>query len=291
VVTRFRFLSSLQIVRLIGGSPQHLLRRLQGLFHHAYLDRPVAQRLQLAHALDDGNRPFIYGLGPRGANVLAEAGWPVSDRLDWTTKNARATALFLAHTIETADTMIAFDLACRAEGLSLVDHHELLPHFPKDTRASRDPFHCKVSVREKGQRVPITIGVAPDRLFRLCSDTHHWNFALELDRGTMDVKAKRLVGKSSFRRKLIGYWHLWQQKRHLERWGFNSFRVLTVTPSETRLQHMIAAQKEIVGPGGSALFLFTTPDRLATKSPLADVWVSGKDQPVALDLRGAAASS
>jgi hypothetical protein len=286
-VARFRFLSSLQIARLIGGSQQHLLRRLQRLFHHAYLDRPVAQRLQLAHVLDDGNRPFIYGLGLRGAHVLSEAGWPLSDRLDWTTKNARATALFLAHTIETAEVMIAFELACRAGALRLIDQHQMLASFPKETRASRDPFHCQVSVRVKGQVAPIGIGVAPDRLFRLSTDTHHCNFALELDRGTMDVKAKRLVGKSSFRRKLIGYWHLWKQNRHGERWGFKSFRVLTVTPSERRLEHMIAAQKEVVGPSGSNLFLFTTPERLAAKTPLADVWVSGKGEAVALHLPAA----
>ena len=45
---------------------------------------------------------------------------------------------------------------------------------------------------------------------------------------------------------------------------------------------MIAVQKEIVGEQGSNLFLFTTPERLVAKSPLADVWVSGKGEQVAL---------
>ena len=39
---------------------------------------------------------------------------------------------------------------------------------------------------------------------------------------------------------------------------------------------MIAVQREIVGEQGSNLFLFTTPHRLREKSPLADVWVTGK---------------
>jgi hypothetical protein len=284
VVARFRFLSSAQITRLIGGSQQQILRRLQLLFHHAYLDRPASQRVQLAHVLDDGNRPFVYGLGRRGAKVLAETGAAISDKLDWTTKNARASALFLAHTIETAETMIAFDLACRGDGAPrLLDQHELFPHLPEETRAGRDPFRCYVAVRVKEHKTPITIGVVPDRLFSLAfADQTRLNFALELDRGTMDVKAKKLVGKSSFRRKLIGYFQLWQEKRHTERWGFKSFRVLTVTPSEKRLENMIAAQRQIVGAAGSNLFLFTTPQRLTAKSPLADVWVSGKGEPVAL---------
>jgi hypothetical protein len=180
--------------------------------------------------------------------------------------------------------MIAFQLACTGQGAPrLIDQHELLPYLPEETRAARDPFRCPVSVRIKDQRTPITIGVAPDRLFSLAFDDHtRANFALELDRGTMDVKARRLVGKSSFRRKLIGYWNLWQEGRHTERWGFKSFRVLTITPSPKRLENMIAAQQEIVGAKGSSVFLFTTPERLAAKSPLAGVWISGKGEAVTL---------
>ena len=59
------------------------------------------------------------------------------------------------------------------------------------------------------------------------------NFALELDRGTMDIKSRQLVGKSSFRRKLLGYYQLWKEGLHTNQWGFNAFRVLTVTPSES----------------------------------------------------------
>ena len=147
-VARFRFLSSTLIIRLVGGSSQQILRRLQLLFHHGYLDRPTSQVAQLAHAFDFGNRPFIYGLGRAGAHVLAEAGIPLKEKLDWTTKNARATAQFLAHTIETAETMIAFELACRAEGApTLIDHHDLLPYLPEETRDDDAPFHARVTLK------------------------------------------------------------------------------------------------------------------------------------------------
>jgi len=281
-VARFRFLSSHLIIRLAGGSPQQILRRLQLLFHHGYLDRPSAQVAQLAHVFDFGNRPFIYGLGRIGAHVLAEAGVPLKEKLDWTTKNARATALFLAHTIETAETMIAFELACRGQGgPTLIDHHDLLPYLPEETREDDAPFHARVTVRTA--REPLTIGVIPDRVFSLAFESRmRLNFAFELDRGTMDIKAKQLQGKSSFRRKLLGYYHLWKEGLHTARWGFKAFRVLTVTPSEKRVENMIAVQREIVGEHGSNLFLFTTPKRLQEKSPFADVWVSGKGETVAL---------
>ena len=58
-LARYRFLSSTLIIRLIGGSAQQILRRLQVLFHHGYLDRPTSQVVQLAHAFDFGNRLFL----------------------------------------------------------------------------------------------------------------------------------------------------------------------------------------------------------------------------------------
>ena len=66
-VARYRSLSSTLIIRLIGGSTQQILRRLQVLFHHGYLDRPTSQVAQLVHAFDFGNRPFLYGLDRAGA--------------------------------------------------------------------------------------------------------------------------------------------------------------------------------------------------------------------------------
>ena len=92
----------------------------------------------------------------------------------------------------------------------------------------------------------LTIPVVPDRLFALAypdNTIHH--FALELDRGTMDIWANRLVGKSSIRRKLIGYFHSREQKRFAETWGFKSFRVLTVTTSDSRIDSMLQAQRRV----------------------------------------------
>ena len=178
--------------------------------------------------------------------------------------------------------MIAFELACREEGApELIDHHDLLPYLPEETRDDDAPFHARVTL--KTAREALTIGVIPDRVFSLAfADRTRLNFALELDRGTMDIKSRQLAGKSSFRRKLLGYYQLWKNGLHTSQWGFKAFRVLTVTPSEKRIENMLAVQREIVGEQGSNLFLFTTPKRLAEKSPLADVWVTGKGAQTAL---------
>lgn len=283
-VARFRFLSSAQIARLIGGSEATLLVRLKLLFYHVYLDRPRHQHAQLALFFDEGNRPLVYGLARRGAQLLSEQGAAVDASLDWTTKNARATAAFLAHTLETADAMIAFDEACRASGSAhLIDHHALVPFMPEATRRLSDPFRCRVEVRTAGQALPIPIAVVPDRLFSLAyADGTRHNYALELDRGTMDIRAKRLAGKSSFRRKLIGYFHAWRERRHSERWGFKSFRILTITTSEKRIASMRAAQAEVTHGSVPGLFLYTTQDRLAEHGAFGDAWQNGAGEVVRL---------
>lgn len=283
-VARFRFLSSQQLARLIGGSEAALLVRLKLLFYHAYLDRPLHQHAQLAAFFDEGNRPLVYGLAKKGARLLAEMGLAIDHKLDWTQKNKSATSQFLAHTLEVADAMIGVDLACRdGRALRLIDHHELLPFMPAKTRNLRDPFRCRIELTDKGLRVPVSIAVVPDRLFSLAYDNAtRLNFALELDRGTMDIRAKQLAGKSSFRRKLMGYFHAWRARRHTDVWGFQSFRVLTVTTSVKRIEHMIGAQREVTKDSAFGLFLYTTPERLAAHGALGDAWVSGAGERVAL---------
>ena len=284
-VARFRFLTTTQIARLVPGSDQRIGRRIRLLFFHGFLDCPRVQRQQLAHVFEAGNFPLVYGLALKGAQLIAaDVAW-VNPGLDWSTNNRRATAPFLAHTIETADVMIGFDWHCgKSAALRLLDHHELLPLMPEANRLPRrhhNPFKLTPTVSLPGEREPVAIAVVPDRLFSLASTTQRSNYALELDRGEMDIESRKLIGKSSIRRKFIGYWHAWRQDLHTEQWGFKSFRVLFVTPTETRLQNMVTALNKVV-PGGSNLFLFTTPQRLATTGALGPVWTSGKGEVTAL---------
>src|SRR5271156_4792302 len=70
-VARHRFLSSAHLCALDGGSQQNVMRCLRALFYHGYLDRPAAQKIGLS---EDGPRPFVYGLGKKGARALREQG-------------------------------------------------------------------------------------------------------------------------------------------------------------------------------------------------------------------------
>ena len=210
--------------------------------------------------------------------------WPIDDvinhRLDWTAKND-TTEHFLAHTLAVAETMLQFDLAARDGAVRLVDHHALLPDMPERTRDARDPFCLRVRIvhHDKGLTVP----VIPDRLFafRYADGTTH-NFALEQDMGSMDIWASRLVGKSSIRRKLIGYFHAREQKRIAEQWAFKSFRVLIVTTTETRIESMLKAQRRVAPDCPPGLFLYSTPERVARHGALGPAWITSKSDNVSL---------
>lgn len=177
--------------------------------------------------------------------------------------------------------MKAFTSACLNNvSPDLVDHHELRPLMPELTANSCDPYALRISLQHHAKQ--LTIAVVPDRLFAIVyPDTQH-NFALELDRGTMDINAKRLVGKTSFRRKLLGYFHAWREKRRAVLWGFKSFRTLTVTTSQMRIENMIAAQREVAPDCPPGLFLYSTAERIAQRGALGPAWMTSRRDNVSL---------
>lgn len=278
-VARTGLATSDQIARFVGGSEKNLGERLKLLFWHQYLNRPEQQRTHLALFPDLGNVPLIYALGSAGKKHLAMRGLH-------TRKQSRAKAPLLAHNIATAETVLAFALASRADGAPrLLDDADLLPLMPEATRMLQDPFRFRVTVRDRAK--DITLNVVPDRLLSLVyADNHRHNFCLEVDLGTMTIAARRnghihLTGKSTFARKHAGFFNGWNEGKHRTQWGWQGFRVLTVAPSEARISHMIDAQREIA-KGASALFLYTTPTRMAAHGAFAPIWISSESDGISI---------
>ena len=209
-VARFRFLSSEQLHRIDGGSGRGVRNHLLNLTRAGYLVRVSAGLIE----------PFAYGLANKGARLLAERGYAINHRLDWSDKNER-TNFFLAHTLQVAEVLLHFERAV-ADVVRLVDHQALALPVPQHVRNSRNPFCLRVTVPHPDTR--LIVPVIPDRLFGLTypdTTTHH--FALELDRGTMDIWANRLVGKASFRRKLMAYAAAREQKQICASLGLQEF--------------------------------------------------------------------
>jgi hypothetical protein len=271
-VARHRFLTSTHLARLDTGSPQGVLRCLRSLYDHGYLDRPKAQ---LATLHDQGPRPFVYGLGQKGARALREYGHRIDTRVDWSEKNKRAGAIFLAHTLDIADFMVSLEMVCRAdEKITLVREEEIIATAPDETRSAQEPLRWEAVSVEHGKRERWT--VVPDGLFGLTfADATAAYFLLELDRGTIPI-SRSGEDHRSIRRKLKTYYDGWRAQRHLEQFGVKQMRVLTVTSSQERMHNMVGAVRSITEDRGSNFFLFMDRKRLAVSDPLSVEWMSGK---------------
>jgi len=250
-VERYRFLRSTHLAALTGASHQVISRRLNLLFHHGYLDRPPEQ-LSLIRL--HGNHPMVYALASAGARAIALSGHR-RPRYD----NRNPKQLYIQHTLLVSDVMVAFTRASKnTNAPHLLLEEDLVPDKPPS-----EAFKWAVTVKHGGTLK--RIGIFPDRTFALESpDTGERVFYfLEADRATMPV-ARRSLSQSSIWRKLLAYEATWSQKIHESRFGTKRFRVLFVTTTQERADHLVAACSKL--PRGHGLFLFTTADALREKS-------------------------
>lgn len=255
-VAAHRFLTSRQIACVLGAPAQPVLRRLQRLFHHGYLDRPRAQIEYFHHG---GSQPLIYGLGRRAVPIVFPKG-DTRPRVD----NLQVGRLHLRHTSLIAEVLIRMELACAETGdVRFVPEAEL---------RKRDGFRWSVMVRHRG--AGRRVGLVPDAVFALeRRDGKRAYFFLEADRGTMPVQRAGLA-QSSFFRKMLAYSATWSQGLHRRKFGFHRFRVLTVTPSARRADHLAEAATQL--PAGKGLFLFGDAAVLSASGLLAREWMTGR---------------
>lgn len=253
LVTKHRFLRSTQLAALISGSSQQLLRRLQLLFHHGYLERPRAQ-LNYYHRI--GSQPVVYGLGRKGFALLNQINGDAPANV-----NPYVQHLHLEHTLLTAEVMVALERSCQAHRLPLIRQEDLNPV----------PFRWTVSL--KGKRH----GVIPDAVFALgdAGRGTQCTYFLEADRGTMPV-TRRGIDQTCVYRKLLAYEATWHQGIHRTRFGIQRFRVLTVTTSLARLKRIRQASKNL--KRGHGLFLFTDRESLSKSDFLSHEWQTAREE-------------
>lgn len=255
LVHRHRFLRSSHLHALIGGSRQQLLRRLQLLYHHGQLERP---RTQLDYFHRAGSQAIVYGLGNRGVAALREC-LARDDRQVAAVASRLVGRLFLEHALLVSDVMVALETACDSHGHArFMDSAEI--SLTAETRRLSERFRWSVKLNGSQK-----LGVIPDRVFALefrdgDGSSRRVLFFVEADCGTMPV-TRRSFAQSSFHRKLLAYEATWAQGIHQSRFGIHRFRVLTVTSSPERVQHLAEACRKL--QRGQGLFLFTDRDTLS----------------------------
>jgi hypothetical protein len=273
-VAEHRFLRSTHLVALMNRPAKKIVERLSALYHNAYLDRP---RAQLDYYATAGSAPFVYALGNKGANVLAEIDDDSRPQVDRTTKNRSAGRLFIDHTLMIANLMIALELATRRRGdVRLIGPRELHALLPASARSAPHPWTLTAKIKYKGKTVEAK--VIPDKVFGLeFRDTgKRCYFFVEADRGTMPIRRSH-PRQTSYEHKLRTYRAVHEAGIHRDRLGLGNFRVLTITTSAARIASMREALQAITRGAGSNQFLFA--DR-ATLTATPDVftldWITGK---------------
>jgi len=261
LVHRHRFLSSRQIIALVGDSSMQVLRRLKLLYHHGFLERP---RAQLAYYSFSGTRPMVYGLTSKSGMMLKQE---LGDNALWSEKNRHVGRMFIEHTLLVSDVMVSLELACRKRG-----NVRLLYEDGLQLPGREQSFQWRVKIEGE-----TNLGVIPDRVFALeytdqSGQVQRAYFFLEADRGTMPVVRKGLA-QTSFFRKLLAYEATWTNKVHHRHLGIPRFRVLTVTTIATRVASLLAACSQL--KRGHGLFLFADQSILE-KDPFSPFWHTGK---------------
>ncbi|MEQ1653268.1 MAG: replication-relaxation family protein, partial [Hyphomicrobium sp.] len=279
-VAKHRFLRSTHLVRLLQRPSKKIIERLGALYHSGHLDRP---RAQLDYYATAGSSPMVYGLGNRGAHVLADLDGVSAAKVDWTDKNRDAGRVFIEHTLLIAEVMIAFEVAVSTRAdVVMMDPKDILARAPEATQRTTNPWKWQVSVPIDG--VTHTLAHVPDKMFGLdlTAARKRVYFILEADRGTMPVLRGNLK-QTSVQRKFLAYYHAHRTGVHKDRYGIGTFRVLTVTTRPQRIATMVDAVKDLSGGSGSNLFLFAdTATLAAAPDVLTFEGLSGKGGPVRL---------
>jgi hypothetical protein len=263
-------LRSSQIKSLLAQNSSHILRRLQLLYHHGFLERP---RAQLDYYHQGGSREIVYGLGNKGEALLKKKSGTLVQQLRWGEKSRSVGRLFLEHALLVSDIMVSLELACRAAGNVRLLQGEDVPFWGKNHRR---PLSLKWYVKLNN---PVKLGVIPDRILALDSadkseDRNPSFFFLEADRGTMPVIRKNLE-QTSFYRKLLAYEATWAQGIHRSKFGFNRFRVIAVTKSPARVKSLVEACSKL--KTGHGLFLFSDEASLKAHGNILTMqWQTGR---------------
>lgn len=277
---RHRFLRSTHLAALAGRSLDRTNDRLLRLFHAGYIDRP---RAQLDYYPNRGSTPMVYALGDKGAKLLSERDGLSFSNLEWSRKNREAGRPFIEHQLEIMDFYVGLQIAAAArDGVTIIHPDELVGTFPDQIFSSTNPFALQTRVNHHGTM--LNVGIVPDLVFGLrFPDNSRRCFMVEIDRGTMPITRSNLM-QTSFDRKMRAYLSAYAARQHERHFGWKTFRVLTVTTDQNRIDSMREALADLRVPHspGANLFFFAIRDQLHHSDPLLHDWKDGTGRNVSL---------
>ncbi len=246
----YRFLDTNHIQALHLEVPGTTLKtRLKFLYQGGFLDRPTGQSLY-----QKSQSYIIYSLGGKGAEFLFPGSKASINRAK---RNREINPLFLSHELMISNFRVVLTLALKKKrGVELARW--------------RQEKGLGQKVYSEGEELP----VFPDAFFTIEDKNDYLHYFLEADRSTM--KTKEILDK------MRGYWQMWKQEAHQDKFNISVFRVLTITISEKRKENLrlVTKQANDNRKGGSEMFLFACEKDYNLEKPesvLKPIWHSPKD--------------
>lgn len=204
----------------------------------------------------EGRRPFLYMPTEAGCRLLIEELGVDPHEIDWKPSYNRVGWPFLAHQLAINDLYVTALRACALHGWTLDTWID--DRFLRKTHTAR--------LQATGYAAGV---VVPDAYFTVQAPAGLFRFFVEIDRATMAVAPTSLSTKS-WERRIEGYQTFFASPAILEMYGTTSIRVLTVTTSERRLEHLKAAI-EAVG-GQKRYWLATVSDTTPEAVFTSPIW-------------------
>ena len=206
-------------------------RRLALLTQHGYvrrLEQPVTRR--------EKSKPYLYALDRRGAQLLVTELGIEPGEIEWKPRSQEAQFPFLEHLSATVDFRIGLVEACAATGIELnawMDERELKRAQNVDRVELVSP-----------QGNVVNAAVVPDAYFMLCRDDKCAVFFLEVDLMTVTIEPSKWERRGWMRR-IRAYNAYFRTDAFYHRYEGRQARVLTVTGSQRRLEHLKQATERV----------------------------------------------
>ena len=259
LVYNYRFLNSDQIQALVNGSEQGILRRLQKLFHHGFLDRPLSQ---IVYPLT-GTQKMVYALGDKGADFLANEFGIDRGEIKWNEKNKEVKDRHIQHTLMISNFRLCLKLA-----LDKTANTDFLFWKRENRKELKDYVYIE---DEQGRETKAPI--VPDGFFGIQDPKGKMHWFIEADQGTMS--------NGRFLNKMRAYWNWWKRGGHTRKFDIKAFRVLTLTKTEQRKENLRKITKAAdERQRGSLMFWFTSEKKYSIQEPqsiLAPIWQTPVD--------------
>lgn len=202
------------------------------------------------HRARTGTKPFIYALGPRAAEIVAQRLGLNAHTVDWRPKARERNLTYMEHTLGIVDYWLALRRAVAQMGATL-------EYWETDRTLQKAPDRVQVSGHDG---VTQTFGLVADAYFALRLRGGVRRLFLEYDRATVVLDATAASAKS-WRRKVCGYLALADSGQLKARYHADGLWVAVVTRSYQRLANMVQVTEQAAGRRAHH-FWFTTEDQL-----------------------------